>query len=209
MTLQLPTPTSVQIQVGNFNQTIATLQLGGSETAIIVSIVICSVLLLLSVVGEEPPPTAPGGQTSPTCPQPRWRGQIEEKARGLGVQLEYRLGVGTSAAPRGGVRGRLATAQMGRRTWILGGGVGAAVGPGARQRDLEPGSPVRRELLKVIGRGCFREVNLVYTPVKAVVIEVIHSGQRRHQNPLRCGWGGTTVQPLENTSAVPKRLNRE
>uniref|UniRef100_G3SRJ7 Plexin-D1 n=1 Tax=Loxodonta africana TaxID=9785 RepID=G3SRJ7_LOXAF len=38
------------IQVGNFNQTIATLQLGGSETAIIVSIVICSILLLLSVV---------------------------------------------------------------------------------------------------------------------------------------------------------------
>ncbi|XP_012587536.1 PREDICTED: plexin-D1 [Condylura cristata] len=43
---QLP----ITVQVGNFNQTIATLQLGGSETAIIVSIVICSVLLLLSVV---------------------------------------------------------------------------------------------------------------------------------------------------------------
>ncbi|KAM5279662.1 plexin-D1 [Ctenodactylus gundi] len=43
---QLP----ITIQVGNFNQTIATLQLGGSETAIIASIVICSVLLLLSVV---------------------------------------------------------------------------------------------------------------------------------------------------------------
>nr|XP_045241603.1 plexin-D1 isoform X3 [Macaca fascicularis] len=43
---QLP----ITIQVGNFNQTIATLQLGGSETAIVVSIVICSVLLLLSVV---------------------------------------------------------------------------------------------------------------------------------------------------------------
>uniref|UniRef100_A0A5F9C1F8 Plexin D1 n=1 Tax=Oryctolagus cuniculus TaxID=9986 RepID=A0A5F9C1F8_RABIT len=43
---QLP----ITIQVGNFNQTLATLQLGGSETAIIVSIVICSVLLLLSVV---------------------------------------------------------------------------------------------------------------------------------------------------------------
>lgn len=40
--------------MGNFNQTIATLQLGGSETAIVVSIVICSVLLLLSVVGKEP-----------------------------------------------------------------------------------------------------------------------------------------------------------
>ncbi|XP_007517198.2 plexin-D1 [Erinaceus europaeus] len=43
---QLP----ITVQVGNFNQTIATLQLGGSETAIVVSIVICSVLLLLSVV---------------------------------------------------------------------------------------------------------------------------------------------------------------
>ncbi|XP_042536035.1 plexin-D1 [Dipodomys spectabilis] len=43
---QLP----ITIQVGNFNQTIATLQLGGSETAIIVSIVVCSILLLLSVV---------------------------------------------------------------------------------------------------------------------------------------------------------------
>ncbi|XP_030891403.1 plexin-D1-like [Leptonychotes weddellii] len=52
---QLP----ITIQVGNFNQTIATLQLGGSETAIIVSIVICSVLLLLSVVGKDPfPPDA-------------------------------------------------------------------------------------------------------------------------------------------------------
>ncbi|KFV70049.1 Plexin-D1, partial [Dryobates pubescens] len=43
---QLP----VTIQVGKFNYTIATLQLGGGETAIIVSIVICSILLLLSVV---------------------------------------------------------------------------------------------------------------------------------------------------------------
>lgn len=47
-----PHPHCVQIQVGNFNQTIATLQLGGSETAIVVSIVICSVLLVLSVVGK-------------------------------------------------------------------------------------------------------------------------------------------------------------
>uniref|UniRef100_F7GEJ6 Plexin-D1 n=1 Tax=Ornithorhynchus anatinus TaxID=9258 RepID=F7GEJ6_ORNAN len=44
---QLP----ITIQVGNFNQTIAMLQLGGIETAIIVSIVICSILLLLSIVG--------------------------------------------------------------------------------------------------------------------------------------------------------------
>ncbi|XP_053234057.1 plexin-D1 [Podarcis raffonei] len=43
---QLP----VTIQVGKFNQTIAMLHLGGSETAITVSIVICSILLLLSVV---------------------------------------------------------------------------------------------------------------------------------------------------------------
>uniref|UniRef100_A0A8D0HJ08 Plexin-D1 n=1 Tax=Sphenodon punctatus TaxID=8508 RepID=A0A8D0HJ08_SPHPU len=43
---QLP----VTIQVGKFKQTIAMLHLGGSETAIIVSIVICSILLLLSVV---------------------------------------------------------------------------------------------------------------------------------------------------------------
>ncbi|NXR08939.1 PLXD1 protein, partial [Semnornis frantzii] len=43
---QLP----VTIQVGKFNYTIATLQLGGGETAIIVSIVICSILLVLSVV---------------------------------------------------------------------------------------------------------------------------------------------------------------
>ncbi|XP_075794852.1 plexin-D1 [Pelodiscus sinensis] len=43
---QLP----VTIQVGKFNQTIAMLHLGGGETAIIVSIVICSILLLLSVV---------------------------------------------------------------------------------------------------------------------------------------------------------------
>ncbi|NXW63285.1 PLXD1 protein, partial [Eurystomus gularis] len=43
---QLP----VTIQVGKFNYTIATLHLGGGETAIIVSIVICSILLVLSVV---------------------------------------------------------------------------------------------------------------------------------------------------------------
>uniref|UniRef100_A0A8D2M6M0 Plexin-D1 n=1 Tax=Zonotrichia albicollis TaxID=44394 RepID=A0A8D2M6M0_ZONAL len=43
---QLP----VTIQVGKFNYTIAMLHLGGGETAIIVSIVICSILLVLSVV---------------------------------------------------------------------------------------------------------------------------------------------------------------
>ncbi|KAK2091376.1 Plexin-D1, partial [Saguinus oedipus] len=56
---QLP----ITIQVGNFNQTIATLQLRGSETAIIVSIVICSVLLLLSVVGA-------GARASEQSPRP-------------------------------------------------------------------------------------------------------------------------------------------
>ncbi|KAM3848606.1 plexin-D1 [Vipera latastei] len=40
----------VTIQVGKFNQTITMLHLGGSETAITVSIVICSVLLLFSIV---------------------------------------------------------------------------------------------------------------------------------------------------------------
>ncbi|XP_054831796.1 plexin-D1 [Eublepharis macularius] len=43
---QLP----VTIQVGKFIQTIAMVHLGGSETAITVSIVICSILLLLSIV---------------------------------------------------------------------------------------------------------------------------------------------------------------
>lgn len=57
--------TPPQIQVGNFNQTIATLQLGGSETAIIVSIVICSVLLLLSVVGKERPPPVDASRGRP------------------------------------------------------------------------------------------------------------------------------------------------
>lgn len=42
----------LQIQVGKFNYTIAMLHLGGGETAIIVSIVICSILLVLSVVGK-------------------------------------------------------------------------------------------------------------------------------------------------------------
>lgn len=82
--LQAPPPISAQIQVGNFNQTIATLQLGGSETAIIVSIVICSVLLLLSVVGKETyPRDALGARPAPTLPQPHdfaWAedGQIAE-----------------------------------------------------------------------------------------------------------------------------------
>ncbi|XP_013931200.1 PREDICTED: plexin-D1 [Thamnophis sirtalis] len=40
----------IHIQVGKFNQTIAMLHLGGSETAITVSIVICSILLLFSIV---------------------------------------------------------------------------------------------------------------------------------------------------------------
>lgn len=74
-------PTSTQIQVGNFNQTIATLQLGGSETAIIVSIVICSVLLLLSVVGKDLSLMTPWRADLPTsCPSPSEDWQIGGKA---------------------------------------------------------------------------------------------------------------------------------
>ncbi|XP_029105637.1 plexin-D1 isoform X1 [Scleropages formosus] len=40
----------VIVQVGNFRKVIATVQLGGSELAIVVSIVVCSVLLLLCTV---------------------------------------------------------------------------------------------------------------------------------------------------------------
>ncbi|KAG7472234.1 hypothetical protein MATL_G00106780 [Megalops atlanticus] len=40
----------VTVQVGNFHKTIAMVQLGGSELAIVVSIVVCSVLLLLCTV---------------------------------------------------------------------------------------------------------------------------------------------------------------
>lgn len=94
----------MQIQVGNFNQTIATLQLGGSETAIIVSIVICSVLLLLSVVGKEPRShDTLEGRPAPPCPSPSEAGQ--RKHNGLGHSLNKGLGVGTGSAPRGGVRG--------------------------------------------------------------------------------------------------------
>lgn len=49
-----------QIQVGKFNYTIAMLHLGGGETAIIVSIVICSILLVLSVVGKGKNDVFPG-----------------------------------------------------------------------------------------------------------------------------------------------------
>uniref|UniRef100_A0A4W6D7T6 Plexin D1 n=1 Tax=Lates calcarifer TaxID=8187 RepID=A0A4W6D7T6_LATCA len=41
---------SFQVQVGNFRHTIAKVQLGGSELAIVVSIVVCCVLLLLCTV---------------------------------------------------------------------------------------------------------------------------------------------------------------
>ncbi|KAI1893046.1 hypothetical protein AGOR_G00139850 [Albula goreensis] len=40
----------VTVQVGNFQKIIATVQLGGSEPAIVVSIVVCGILLLLCVV---------------------------------------------------------------------------------------------------------------------------------------------------------------
>lgn len=43
---------SFQVQVGNFRHTIAKVQLGGSELAIVVSIVVCCVLLLLCTVGK-------------------------------------------------------------------------------------------------------------------------------------------------------------
>ncbi|XP_038595585.1 plexin-D1-like, partial [Micropterus salmoides] len=42
----------VTVQVGNFRHTIAKVQLGGSELAIVVSIVVCCVLLLLCTVGR-------------------------------------------------------------------------------------------------------------------------------------------------------------
>lgn len=41
--------------MGNFRHTIAKVQLGGSELAIVVSIVVCCVLLLLCTVGESCP----------------------------------------------------------------------------------------------------------------------------------------------------------
>ncbi|KAJ8394770.1 hypothetical protein AAFF_G00041250 [Aldrovandia affinis] len=40
----------VTVQVGNFHKTIAMVQLGGSEPAIVVSIVVCGILLLLCIV---------------------------------------------------------------------------------------------------------------------------------------------------------------
>lgn len=46
---------SFQVQVGNFRHTIAKVQLGGSELAIVVSIVVCCVLLLLCTVGKSCP----------------------------------------------------------------------------------------------------------------------------------------------------------
>lgn len=131
--LQLPLPTSTQIQVGNFNQTIATLQLGGSETAIIVSIVICSVLLLLSVVGKEPfPPDAWEGGPVPPCPSPSAQRQIGEKARWAGdTSLSKGLVVGHS----------LTAVPWLRLTWAEGDrGWGAhrvwAVGPGCLAEEL-------------------------------------------------------------------------
>lgn len=103
----------MQIQVGNFNQTIATLQLGGSETAIIVSIVICSVLLLLSVVGKAPyPRDTVEGRAAPPVPAPLMMGT--EGIRGWGNSLNKGLGVETGCAPRGGVRS-VPTAQTGDR----------------------------------------------------------------------------------------------
>lgn len=42
-----------QVQVGNFRHMITKVQLGGSEMAIVVSIVVCCVLLLLCTVGRS------------------------------------------------------------------------------------------------------------------------------------------------------------
>lgn len=123
----------MQIQVGNFNQTIATLQLGGSETAIIVSIVICSVLLLLSVVGKEPTLVTPWREGLPLK-------MGRERHSGLGLQLEQGLGVEISPAPRGGGRGVLGCSphgwkmlDVGRMCW--------AKGSSARQKSFKPCFP--------------------------------------------------------------------
>ena len=50
--LSLSLSVSLQVQVGNFRRIIAKVQLGGSELAITISIVVCCVLLLLCTVGK-------------------------------------------------------------------------------------------------------------------------------------------------------------
>lgn len=57
--------------------------------------------------------------------------------------------------------------DVGRMCW--------AEGSSARQKSFEPCFPVSRELLKVFKRRLFRAVNLGYTTIKIMVINVIHS----------------------------------
>lgn len=87
--------------MGNFNQTIATLQLGGSETAIVASIVICSVLLLLSVVGTEAPVGRPfqirrdgGSRARAVCLQ---EGEPRVSGRAIWNIALYSLGLSREA----------------------------------------------------------------------------------------------------------------
>ena len=98
-----------QIQVGNFNQTIATLQLGGSETAIVVSIAICSALLLLSVVGKErcPPLDASWGRPAHLALVPSEDRWVGERCDGPGTltegmeQVKDRVPATLRGVPRG------------------------------------------------------------------------------------------------------------
>lgn len=57
--------------------------------------------------------------------------------------------------------------DVGRMCW--------AVHSSARQKSFKPCFPVSRELLKVFKRRLFRAVNLGYTTIKTMVINVIHS----------------------------------
>lgn len=61
---------SLQVQVGNFHHIIAKVQLGGSELAIVVSIVVCCVLLLLCTVGRLCP--LDRSQMMDVCPLQQW-----------------------------------------------------------------------------------------------------------------------------------------
>lgn len=61
---------SLQVQVGNFRHIIAKVQLGGSELAIVVSIVVCCVLLLLCTVGRLCP--LDRSQMMDVCPLQQW-----------------------------------------------------------------------------------------------------------------------------------------
>lgn len=148
-----------QIQVGNFNQTIATLQLGGSETAIIVSIVICSILLLLSVVGKDPTSvtaerTDLAHLTPPSAAQ--WTAEKAEQA-GVPCTQAWRWErvrpseVGEECAQR---RHRGWGHSWCHMCWPQ------AESLCARPKGLGLGFPVHRELMEVLRRGWFREGSL-------------------------------------------------